>query len=190
MLQLHVAAHVEAKRPPFSLISRRCPCSVSPRCNNRRHHRRFGQLQKRNFWCCSTLGDEFNPPRRQLAHRVIAALAIPCQPFAAWAASRAPKVAFAVGISRYDNSQGVPLRCLAHVTAVQMKLPQPIVALPHPSFEWLPGRVRSSEISTGAFLLLLLALHRSKAGFFGLFSCCSMAFQFFPPSHTWDARRQ
>lgn len=55
---------------------------------------------------------------------------------------------------------------------------------------WLPGRVRSSEISTGAFLLLLLAVHRSKAGFFWFFFVLFNGFAVFFPSHPWDARRQ
>lgn len=49
---------------------------------------------------------------------------------------QSPKSRLRRRVEQLRQRQGVPLRCLAHVTAVQMKLPQPIVALPHPSFEW------------------------------------------------------
>lgn len=123
-------------------------------------------------------------------------MAIPCQPFAAWAASRAPRVAFAVGLSRYDNSRGVRLRCLAHVTAMQMKLPQPIVALPHPSFEWqrlgCRGVCVAARSRLGHFCFCFSPFTAARQDFFGFFLCFSMALQFFfPPTlGTQGANRQ
>lgn len=184
--------HVEAKRPPFSLI---LAASLVKSCHavtivvitvvSGSYRSATSGVVRLSVMSSTTTSTTGAQSHRRLGHSLPTVCCLGGQ--------QSPKSRLRRRVEPLRQLPGVALHCLAHVTAVQVKLPQPIVALPHPSFEWHRrgcwGVCVAARSRLGHFCFCFSPFTAARQDFLAFFVLFN-GFAIFSASHPWDARRQ